>query len=272
MSVWKYEKAREIVIRTIMLGVIFVAISLILIGRLFYLQIMQGERFFVLAEKNRTAVRLTMPDRGKIYDRNGVILADNHKIFQAVLVKEQAQDYQKTLNNFKKLVPLEEEEEKRILKEIKHKRAFMPVQIKDNLTKDQVVLLHLNAPVLEGIQIEETMIRTYPQKDLTAHVLGYVSLLNDRDTNVDSIWFDLAGYRIGRTGLEQSLESRLRGKPGFKKTEVNAMGRTVRLMEEGKSVAGEDLNLTIDIRLQKLAMEALGNEAGTAIVVNVQTG
>ncbi|MBQ3696181.1 MAG: penicillin-binding protein 2 [Alphaproteobacteria bacterium] len=272
MSVWKYEKAREIVVRTIILSVIFVCISLILIGRLFYLQILQGERFFVLAEKNRTAIRLTMPDRGKIYDRNGVILADNHKIFQAVLIKEQAEDYQKTLDNFKKLIPLEEDEEKRILREIKYKRAFMPIQIKDNLTKEQVVLLHLNAPVLTGIQIEETMIRTYPKKDLTAHVLGYVSLLNDRDTNVDSIWFDLAGYRIGRTGLEQSLESRLRGKPGFKKTEINAMGRTVRLMEEGKSVAGEDLNLTIDIRLQKMAMEALGNEAGTAIVVNVQTG
>jgi len=272
MTVWKYEKAHEIFVRTIVLSAFFVLISLILLGRLFYLQILQGDRFMVLAEKNRTAVRLTMPDRGKIYDRNGVLLADNRKVFQAVLIKEQTQNYKKTLENFKKIVPLDEEEESRILKEAKYKRAFMPVQVKDNLTKEQVILLHLNAPVLEGIQIEETMIRTYPKKDLTAHILGYVSLLNDRDTDVDSTWFDLAGYRIGRTGLEQSFESTLRGKPGYKKTEVNAMGRTVKLMEQGKPVAGEDLHLTIDTRLQKVATDAMGQEAGTLIVVNVQNG
>lgn len=272
MTVWKYEKAHEIIIRTIVLSVLFVIISVVLIGRLFYLQILQGERFMALAEKNRTAIHLTMPERGKIYDRNGVLLADNRKVFQAVLIKEQTTNYQKTLSNFKKLVPLDEDEEARILKEVKYKRPFMPVQVKDNLTKEQVVLLYLNAPMLEGIQIEETMIRNYPKKDLTAHILGYVSLLNDRDTDVDNIWFDLAGYRIGRTGLEQSFESTLRGKPGFKKTEINAMGRTVSLMEEEKSVSGEDLHLTLDMRLQKIATEALGQEAGTAIVVNVQNG
>lgn len=272
MSVWKYEKTREIIIRTIALAGIFVFISLILIGRLFYLQIMQGERFMVLAEKNRTAVRLTMPDRGKIYDRNGIVLADNRKVFQAVLIKEQTEDYKKTLENFKKLIPLDEDEEEHILKEAKYKRAFMPIQVKDNLTKDQVILLHLNAPALEGIQIEETVIRSYPQKDLTAHVLGYVSLLNDRDTDVESRWFDLAGYRIGRTGLEQNFESILRGKPGFKKTEINAMGQTVGLMEEEKPVAGEDLYLTLDIRLQKVATEAMGQEAGTVILVDIMNG
>ena len=272
MSVWKYEKTREIIIRSIVLAGGFAAISLILIGRLFYLQILQGERFMLLAEKNRTAIRLTMPDRGKIYDRNGVVLADNKRIFQAVLIKEQAPDYRKTLENFKKLIPLDGDEEARILKEIKYKRPFMPVQIKDNLTRDQVVSLYLNAPVLEGIQIEETMIRDYPKKNLTAHVLGYVSLLTDKDTNVDGMWFDLAGYRIGRTGLEESFESMLRGKPGFKKTEINAMGRTVRLMEEEKSVSGKDLHLTIDARLQQIATDAMGEQAGTAIVVNVRTG
>ncbi len=272
MSDWKYEKIHEIFIRTIVLGIVFILISLILLGRLFYLQILQGERFKVLAEKNRTAIRLTMPERGKIYDRNGILLADNKKVFQAVLIKEQTENYQKTLENFKKIVPLDEEEEEHILKEIKFKRAFMPVQIKDNLTKEQVILLYLNAPLLKGIQIEETMIRSYPKKDLTAHVLGYVSLLNDRDTDVDSTWFDLAGYRIGRTGLEQSFESILRGKPGYKKTEVNAMGRTVSLMEQEKPVAGEDLHLTIDARLQKVATDAMGQEAGTVILVNAQNG
>ena len=208
----------------------------------------------------------------KIFDRNGVVLATNDRTFQAVLIKEQAKDYKKTLENFKKIVPLEEEEENRILKEARHKRSFMPIQVKDHLTKEQMVLLQLNAPMLAGIQVEEAMVRRYPEGALNAHLIGYVSLLNDRDTGVESAWFDMAGYRIGRTGLEQSLEKRLRGKPGFKKTEVNAMGRTVSLMDEEKAVGGENIFLTIDNRLQKVASEAMKNESGTVIVANVQNG
>ncbi|MBQ4472356.1 MAG: penicillin-binding protein 2, partial [Alphaproteobacteria bacterium] len=224
------------------------------------------------AEKNRTAVRLTMPERGKIYDRNGVLLAGNKKVFQAVLIKEQADDYKATLARFKKLIDLDEDEEARLLKEIKYKRPFMPVRIKDNLTKDQVVLLHLNAPALEGIQIEETTTRYYPEKELNAHVVGYVSLLNDKDTDVDATWFDLAGYRIGRTGLEQSLEHVLRGRPGIKKTEINALGRTVSLIDQEKAIPGQDLTLTIDNRLQHIATDAMGQQSGTAILVDVHTG
>ena len=272
MTVWKYEKTHVMIKRTLWLVGFFMLVSFILLGRLFYLQILQGERFMSLAEKNRTAVRLTMPERGKIYDRNGVLLAGNKKVFQAVLIKEQATDYKVTLKRFKKLIDMDEEEETRLLKEIKHKRPFMPVRVKDNLTKEQVVALYLNAPLLEGIQIEETTTRYYPEKNLNAHVVGYVSLLNDRDTDVDSTWFDLAGYRIGRTGLEQSLETVLRGKPGVRKTEINALGRTVSLMEEEKAEPGQDLILTIDNRLQKIAIEAMGKEAGTAIVVDVHTG
>lgn len=272
MTVWKYEKARVIIIRTWVLAVFLVLMSCLLVGRLFYLQILQGERFFALAEKNRTAMRLIMPERGKIYDRNGVVLAGNRKAFQAVLIKEQTNDYKKTIENFKKLLPLEEEEENRILKEARYKRAFMPLQIKDNLTKEQMILLQLNAPALPGIQIEETLLRQYPEGVLNAHLVGYVSLLSDKDTDVESAWFDMAGYRIGRTGLEQNLEKRLRGQPGFTKTEVNAMGRTVSLMEEEKAIAGEDIVLTIDNRLQKIATEAMKNEAGTVILVDVQNG
>ncbi len=272
MSVWKYEKARIIFLRTFGIVGLFGIISLILIGRLFYLQIMQRERYLFLAEKNRTAVRLTMPERGKIYDKNGIVLADNKKVFQAVLIKEQTPDFQKTLNNFKKLIPLDEEEESRIIKEFKRKRAFMPVQLKDNLTKEQVVMLHLNAPSLEGIQIEETLIRHYPQKELTAHIVGYVSLLNEKDSEIESNLADLAGYRIGRSGIEQSFEESLRGEPGFRKTEINAMGRTVSLMQEEKSVPGIDLHLTIDSRLQKTALDAMGDEAGAVVVIEVKTG
>ncbi|MBP5344526.1 MAG: penicillin-binding protein 2 [Alphaproteobacteria bacterium] len=274
MSVWKYEKAHVMIERTIMLMVMFFAVSLVLLGRLFYLQILQGDRFLSLAERNRTAVRFVMPERGHIFDRNGVILADNKKIFQAVLIKEQTPDYKKSIENFAKIIPLEEEEIESILNEAKYKRAFKPIQIKDNLTKEQIYQIHLNAPSLLGIQVEESLIRSYPQKDMVTHLVGYVSLLNEKDSHekIKDELFDLPGYRIGRTGIEQSQEQLLEGKPGYTKTEINAMGRTVQQLEKVKPEAGQDLYLTIDQRLQEFSTKVFGKESGAAIVVDVRTG
>ena len=207
MTVWKYEKNHTIQKRLLALSFFFLFLIFVLISRLFYLQILQGDKFLLLAEKNRVSLRLTMPDRGYIYDRNGVVLAENKKTFQAVLIKEQSPDYKKTLDSFSKLVPLQEEEKERILKEIKNKRAFTPVRVKDNLTPKEVVLLQLNAPDLEGIQIEEGVIRSYPDKAVNTHAVGYVSLFLDSDgKSKEDPLLSLPGYRIGRAGIEKSYE------------------------------------------------------------------
>ena len=273
MSVWKYEKNHTIQKRLITLSVCFLGIILILLMRLFYLQILQGDKFLLLAEKNRLSLRLTTPERGRIYDRNGVILAENKKTFQAVLIKEQSPDYEKTLDLFSRLVPLEDEVKERIFKEIKRKRAFMPVRVKDNLTPKEVVLIQLNAPDLAGIQIEEGLIRNYPQKEVETHTAGYVSLFLDSDTqDKDDPLLNLPGYRIGRAGVEKSKEDILRGEPGSKKTEVNAAGRSVRLLEKNKSIPGQDLTLTVDNRLQKYALDLFEDNSGAAILIDVKTG
>lgn len=271
---WRYERLHVLYKRTAMLIGFFFILVLILIARLFYLQIIEGERYLELADKNRTAVRLTLPARGYIYDRNGVKLAENRKTFQAVLIREQAPDYLRTLENFQKLMSLSEEEVARIKKEIKQKRPFMPIRIKDNLTFQEAALIQMNAPDLMGIQTEEEIMRVYPLGEYGAHVVGYVSLLTDRDMekNPDSPLLDLPGYRIGRVGIEEAQESVLQGIPGMRKTEINVLGRTVRLLEEEKAVKGKNMALTIDARLQKEATKAMGEEAGAAIVVDVQTG
>ena len=115
MSVWKYEKNHKMQTRLLLLATGFLFIIFVLLIRLFYLQILQGDKFLLLAEKNRLAVRLTLPERGRIYDRNGVILAENKKVFQAVMVKEQSTDYQKVLDLFSRLVPLSDEEKEQEL-------------------------------------------------------------------------------------------------------------------------------------------------------------
>ena len=273
MSVWKYEKNHVMQTRLITVSVFFLFLIFVLIGRLFYLQILQGEKFLLLAEKNRLSLRLTMPERGRIYDRNGIVLAENRKIFQAVLIKEHSSDYQKTLDLFSQLIPLDEEEKGRIIKEIKRKKAFMPVRVKDNLTPKEVVLIQLNAPELPGIQIEEGLIRSYPQKEIETHTAGYVSLFLDSDTvNKDEPLLNLPGYRIGRAGVEKAREDVLRGEPGSKKIEVNAAGRSVRLLEKNKSIPGQDLTLTVDNRLQKYALDLFEDNSGAAILMDVKTG
>lgn len=274
MSVWKYEKTRVMTRRMIGLALLFILMGFVIIGRLFYLQVLQGEKYLLLAEKNRISVRLTMPSRGTIYDRNGVKLAENAKTFQAVLIKEEAKNYQKTLDNFLKLIPLEEDEVERIKKELRWKRAFMPVRIKDNLSFDEMSLLQLNAPDLSGIQIEEGMMRFYPAGTGNTHVVGYVSLLTEKDVegNTSDPLLDLPGYRIGRTGVESSMESVLKGTPGMRKSEINAMGRTVRILEETPPIPGGDVFLTIDSRLQNYATRLMSQYAASAVVINVQTG
>lgn len=274
MSVWKYEKNRVMSVRMIWLAVFSAILGIVIVSRLFYLQVLQGEKYLLLAEKNRISVRLTMPSRGMIYDRNGVILAENTKTFQAVLVKEEAGNYRKTLRRFQKLIPLEEDEVIRIENELKWKRAFIPVRIKDNLTNDEMVLLQLNAPDLPGIQIEEGMMRYYPAGIGNTHVVGYVSLMRETDAEGDRMnpLLDLPGYRIGRTGIEASFNDALKGTPGKRKSEINAFGRTVRVLEETPPLSGQDIILTIDSRLQNYATRLLSKYAASAIVMNVQTG
>ncbi len=273
-SIWRYEKIHILNRRMIALAFTFGLIVLILAGRIFYLQVLQGEKYRDLAEKNRISVRLTQPGRGSIFDRNGVKLAENKKTFQAVLIREDAPDYKKTLENFQKLIPLDETEMKRIMKTVKFKRAFMPIRIKDNLTFDEMALLQLNAPDLKGIHIEEGMTRFYPLNVNTTHTVGYVSLLTERDLEDDpnSPLLELPGYRVGRTGLEQSQESRLKGTPGMRRTEINVYGRSVRVLAETPPEKGENVTLTLDARLQEFMTQTLGNEAASAIVMDVKTG
>ena len=274
MTIWKYEKNHVMFHRLLGMSIFFLILGGILIGRLFYLQVLQGEKYLMLAEKNRLSVRLTMPSRGNIYDRNAIQLAKNSKTFQAVIIKEDAKDYKKTLENFLKLIPLDEEETERIKTELKFKRAFMPVRLKDNLTQEEMIQIQLNMPDLTGVQIEEGMMRFYPAGLGNTHVLGYVSLLTEKDLagDKDNPLADLPGYRIGRTGLESSLEGVLKGTPGTRKSEVNAFGRTVQVLEETNPIAGQDIHLTIDSRLQNFATQLLSKYAASAIVVNVQNG
>lgn len=248
--------------------------ALLLFGiilRLYYLQVFQADKFKMLADENRISTRLVIPERGIIYDRNGTVLATNEQNFQVMMVAEQTADVQQTLDAFKKLMPLSDDEENRIKRDLKRNRSFVPVKIMENLTWDEVAKIQLNAAELPGIYIEEGLNRYYPYGEKMAQVLGYVAAVSDSDKKDDPL-LEVPGFKIGKSGIEKFLENRLRGKSGILKMEVNAYGRVMKEIEETEGVAGENITLTLDARLQEKAYDAFQEQSGAAILLDVHSG
>ena len=270
---WQADGIKKITRRTFVMGGAQLALAFVLFGRMFYLQVLEADKYQTLADKNRISLKLLPPPRGAILDRNGVPFAVNRKIFRAVIVAEETGGkLRKTLQNFGKLVPLQEEEYERILKEIRRKKSFVPVRIKDDLTFDEMSAIQLNIPDLAGVSIEDGLMRVYPQKEFAAHPIGYVSFVTEQDLEQENLLSKMPDVRIGRTGIEQSYQEVLYGKTGNKKMEINAVGREVRELEKTDPVSGDDLVLALDSRLQKIGYEALKNESGSAVLMDVQTG
>ena len=265
------EKNRVLIRRTF--AVIFfnlLAFSVIF-ARLYYLQVREADKYKMMSDENRISTRFLVPPRGLIYDRNGEIIAKNDQDFQALLVAEQSPNIEKTLQTFKQIIPLSAEEENKILKNIKNRRRFIPIKLKDNLSWDEVSKILLRAPDLPGVEIDEGLSRYYPYADIYAHVLGYVGPISDKDKK-DNPLYMVPGFKIGKSGLERYFDYKLQGKGGTIKLEVNAYGRVMSEIERNNGEEGESLTLTLDARLQQAAYEAFGEESGAAVVLNVRTG
>ena len=265
------EKNRVLIRRTF--AVIFFNLLAfgVIFARLYYLQVREADKYKMMSDENRISTRFLVPPRGLIYDRNGEVIAKNDQDFQALLVAEQSPNIEKTLQTFKQIIPLSAEEENKILKNIKNRRRFIPVKLKDNLSWDEVSKILLRAPDLPGVEIDEGLSRYYPYADIYAHVLGYVGPISDKDKK-DNPLYMVPGFKIGKSGLERYFDYKLQGKGGTIKLEVNAYGRVMNEIERKSGEEGESLHLTLDARLQRVAYEAFGEESGAAVVLNVKTG
>ncbi len=267
------DKGKVLIGRSLIVGIGKLVLLLVIIARLYYLQVYQADRYKTLADENRISTRLLVPPRGLIYDRNGVLLATNQQNFQALIVAEQTTNLQETLDAFKKIMPLSEAEEQRIKKDLKSNRSFVPIKIKDNLSWEDVAKIQLNAPDLPGIIIDEGLSRYYPYGEKMAHILGYVSSVSEKDVKDDPL-LEVPGFKIGKSGIEKLFEKRLRGKGGNLKSEVNAYGRVMKEIEKKEGIPGERIDLTIDARLQEKAYDLFveKDQSGAAILLDVHTG
>ncbi|HKK23317.1 MAG TPA: penicillin-binding protein 2 [Pseudohaliea sp.] len=266
------ERYRSLTRRALVLGGLQTGLFGALAGRMYYLQVVERERYRVLAEENRINIRLSVPSRGRIVDRFGVPLAVNNQNFRVVLVAEEAGDVEETLDHLSRIVTLTDFERRRALRDIGRRRAFVPVTLVENLDWRQVSRLEANAPRLPGVSIEVGELRHYPHGPATAHILGHVGAVSESELTGDPV-LALPGFRIGKTGVERQLEENLRGQAGASQVEVNALGRVIRELHRDEGTPGADVRLTIDIGLQEYVQDRLRAErSAAAVVLDVETG
>ncbi len=257
--------------RAIILGGAKVGLLSILVGRMYYLQVVESDQYKVLADENRINLRLLPPHRGRILDRFGVELASNQQNYRVVLVAEQADDVEETLDALARLVPVSDRDRQRVLKEVHRRRGFVPVTVTENLTWEEFARINVNSPNLPGLQPDIGESRFYPQGATLAHIVGYVGAVSEKDLDGDPV-LELPGFKIGKNGVEKVREMDLRGKAGLSRVEVNAFGRVIRELTRDEGQPGQDVRLTIDARLQEFVLSRLGEESASAAVLDVHTG
>ncbi|MBT4934390.1 MAG: penicillin-binding protein 2 [Rhodospirillaceae bacterium] len=242
-----------------------------LVGRMYYLQVVEADRYKTLAEDNRISFRLLAPPRGRIVDRFGVPIADNQQNYRVVLVPEQTDDVEETLIRLGRIIPIRQGEKKRILRDVGRSRGFVPVTLRENLSWEDVAHIEVNTPDLPGVMIDVGQSRFYPFAREMAHILGYVAAVSEGETGSNPL-LELPGFRIGKSGIEKVYDLALRGAGGSSQVEVNAFGRVIRELKRSEGQPGTRLQLTIDSGLQQMTSKRLGEKSGSVVVMDVHSG
>ena len=264
--------------RTLILGGGKFVLLSFLVGRVFYLQVLESKKYKDLSNKNAYRLHILIPLRGKILDRYDEVLADNDRRYSLFMTPEQVKK-SKSLSEFftfiSQYIPFDEKDILRIEKTIKQQSDVLPVLVKSNLTWEEMAPLASRQFDLPGIFIETDVIRKYPFQETASHVIRYVGL-DKEETKYKKYRFlyRVPDFRTGRNGVEKKYNSVLTGKPGQLIQRVNALGRVSKTFkpERRESVLGKDLKLTLDSRLQKHASEVFFEESGSAIVMDIHTG
>lgn len=255
--------------------------ALILLGlagvcvRYVYLQVLHHDEFVVRSDQNRVKPRAIPPARGLIYDRNGVLLADNVPAFRLEVTPEQVTDMDRMLAQLGEVVPLSDEDIASFKKQVKQSRRFEGVPLKLKLNEDEIGRFAVNRWRFPGVDVVPYLTRRYPMGAQMAHVIGYVSRIDAEDLEgMDEE--EEASYKgtthIGRIGIERYYEKLLHGEPGYELVEVNADGRTQAVLDTTPPTPGKNIYLSIDVRLQKAAEEAMNGRAGAAIAIDPRNG
>lgn len=259
--------------RLIACAVLVIGLAFALVSRLYFLQVIQYDYHSTISENNRVHVLPIPPERGVIYDRNGVVLASNRPSFNLTLTRERAGDSAQVLDTLAQILQLPDEQRRQFDKDMRRARhPFEPVTLMYELTEAQIALIAVNQFKLPGLDVEAQFVREYPLGEQFAHSLGYVGRINEREAKV----LDPVEYRgtqsVGKTGVEHFYEPQLHGHVGFEEVETNAQGRVMRVLRHTDPVAGKNITLTLDANLQVAAEKALNGRRGAIVALDPANG
>ena len=268
----KPEASQAFSRRALLLGLGQLGVFGALATRLYNLQVTEGNRYALLADENRIGVEVLAPQRGRILDRNGQVLAANIEGYRAVIVPAIARDLRAVLQRFSIIEPLSFDDVERVVLRARRQSPNIAIVLAQDLTWERLAEINLNAPALPGVRTEPAGRRQYFFGPAMGHVVGYIGAVERRAMN-DNPVLRLPGMRVGRVGIERGLEEELRGKAGSVTTEVDARGRVVRIIDQVDPLPGRDMTLTIDTDLQSQVMAKLGGfRRASSVVIGVQNG
>ena len=255
--------------------VVLVALSL-LAARFYILQVVQHDHYNTLAENNRMSIVPVVPNRGVILDRSGLVLANNFSAYTLEITPNKIADLSATLDQLATLISITPRDRKRFnkLREESHRLDSLP--IKNRLTEEEVARFAANRFRFPGVDINARLFRNYPQGLSASHVIGYIGRINDKDLEALEAEGKLSNYRgsdhLGKIGIEESYEDELHGQTGFEQVEIDAGGRAVRSLSREEPVAGNNLILGLDLKLQQITEKAFGKYRGALVAIDPKSG
>ncbi|WP_137720092.1 penicillin-binding protein 2 [Methylobacillus flagellatus] len=248
----------------------------ILASRFYYLQVMRYQHYQTLADNNRISIVPTVPNRGLIFDRNGVVLAHNYFVYTLEITPGKVDNLEQTIADISELVPVSKLDRKRFNKLRAENHNFISVPLRSHLTETEAARFAVHRYRFPGVEIRARLFRHYPQGTLGAHLIGYIGRINDKDIKNLTEAGDLSNYKgsdhIGKGGIEQYYERELHGVTGSQQVEIDADGHAVRVLSSVAPVAGENLILSIDSTMQKIGEEAFAGRRGALVAIDPKTG
>ncbi|MBA1199707.1 penicillin-binding protein 2 [Pseudomonas plecoglossicida] len=269
-----HEKDARLVRNRVVVGAVAIMLLVcVLIARLYYLQIIQYDYHSTLSENNRVHVQPIPPTRGLIFDRNGVIIADNRPSFSLTMTRERAGKWPEVLDAIVEVLGLTADDRALFEKRMKQgRRPFEPVPILFELSEEQIARIAVNQFRLPGVEVAAQLVRHYPQGAHFAHSVGYVGRINEKELKtLDPVNYS-GTHHIGKTGVERFYEDALHGQVGYEEVETNARGRVLRVLKRTDPIPGKDIVLGLDIKLQEAAELALGGRRGAIVALDPRSG
>ena len=258
--------------RAVIFGGVQAAAGFVLLSRLYFLQFVHGDEFKMQSEGNRAKLQLIIPPRGVISDRYGVAMAMNQVNYRLVIEPDNRKLARATLQTLTPLMGLRDAEVKQLSDAITRRKVGIPILVREHLSWEEVARIQYHLPELGAATIDEGQWRHYPFADHASHLLGYVGKVSPEEVDEAQPLLQQPDMKIGKNGVESFYESKLQGKAGAKQIEVNAAGSPIRELSRQAPTPGDALPLAIDSRLQEFAIERLGEESGSVVVMDVNTG